>query len=115
MPATRLRSRLLLGAAAGLLAAASMTGCSGSDHQSGHSAAKSSPADKVNGADTKCSDYVTMNKADQIKVIQQTSKEIDKEDVSSDQAASVIADIKKFCKQPDLKDGTMRDIAGSND
>jgi hypothetical protein len=96
------------------VAVASLTGCGGSGDTGEGSTETPTATSKVKGADTKCSDYVSMSKADQIKVIQQTSKEIDKEDVSADQAATAVDSIKQFCQEPDLEDGTMRDIAAGD-
>lgn len=92
-----------------LLAVAGLGGCAGS----GSDSAPSTPASKVQGADTKCSDYLKMGKEDRIKVIKQTSKELDHEDVARNEAFQAIEGIKEICQMDEHKDGTMRDIANS--
>lgn len=102
-------TRLAAVAAAGLLAATSLVACSASGTDQEQS--PSTTASKVLGADTKCSDYLTMSQSDQVRVIQNTSRELDDEFISSSQAMTAVDSIKQFCQEEGLQDGTMRDIA----
>ncbi|WP_291277855.1 hypothetical protein [Galactobacter sp.] len=102
-----------LGAAltAGLLATASLAACSGSEDDPAAASTSASTAKTALGPDTKCSDYLGLSEEDQVRVIQNTSRELDDEFISSAQALTAVDSIKQFCRQDDLKDGTMRDIA----
>jgi hypothetical protein len=110
-------ARLPLLAASSLLVATSFAACGGSgdgaEHDSSSSAAASSSSARnslVKGPDTRCSDYLEMGQEDQVRVIQQTSRELDDEFVSSAQALSAVETIEHSCKSDELKDGTMRDF-----
>lgn len=104
-------ARLGAALAAGLLATASLAACSGSEDDPAAASTSASTAQTTLGPDTKCSDYLDLSEQDQVKVIQNTSRELDEEFISSAQALTAVDSIKQFCQQDDLKDGTMRDIA----
>lgn len=97
-------------AAAATLAIGALAGCSGNDGSS-----PSSPTPGQAGADTTCAEYVKLSQKKQVRVIQDTTRELDDEYVPSSDAAEATELITGLCEEDEFKDGTLRDIGAENE